>query len=154
MVSMTDRRCAVCNGPATMYCPHCANGLDMDGCRLQPSHYCSERCQASDLDHQSTCKQAVDRKQLYRAGQFVQAHFEQYSRSCFQLPIDVVGSIVDGSKIKVYLSRHKDHRVFFNFFNHLFANENDHKAMLAWSQCDHSMLRMRELVRLCLEGKS
>lgn len=146
--------CGQCNGPANRQCTTCFEGVDVYGDELRPTLYCSEACEkvhGQQGGHEAACRQAQDRKQLYRAGRFVQAHFDEFSRLSYQVLIDRFESGAAGTRLQVFAGLKPT--LLVDFPDHYFAHDKNRKAMLVWNQCNDSMLRMRDFVGRSLEGK-
>lgn len=147
---LSQSKCAICDKTSTQRCLDCSQGLDSHGIQIPPVYLCSSQCKTA---HQCACKEAQDLKQLYHAGDFVQAFFDQTRRQLFHCNVE--RSERKDGKTYVYVKGPGTARLFCDFSDAAFQGRpEDAKAVLANSQCTAAMVTMPPLVRSSLKGQS
>lgn len=172
--SCTNCRKLITEPPIPIICPNCSEGRDIDG---TPStiRYCSALCLESDtknLDQQQhhidDCKARNIRKELYRAGDFLQKVFYIWTEIAFRY--DVVR--VERVEERIYLSHRsgseedeeEDGREedatggggegpFYAFPFEICKGEDEMKALLSWMACNDAPQMVLELSRKVLGGE-
>jgi len=124
--------CVNCGAPATSRCSSCTEGLDVDSQPVPPTSYCGRACQKAyhKSKHADECRASNARKQLYRAGAFVQELFYRSRLRCWSKTIEKV-NVGDDGKIESHYAEPTDDTVFTRFPTEMFANEADMHAVLA-----------------------
>lgn len=154
MASTSTGICSQCSEATTKRCARCFGGLKVDGTIQPTTYYCGQKCQREHLHkHRPVCTAASHRRQLYRAGELVQALYYEYRRAVFDVPIEAARQGTDG-KLRIYEAESETTDILFDFPDHLFSTEDDKKAMLAWRACDDGLVRLRAIIAQCFEGRS
>jgi hypothetical protein len=139
----SDHECANCSNLAKQRCTGCVGGIDdYDGNESPPTYYCGKDCQREHWKtHQTDCKLASDRKQLFRLARLVQWAFYASTKAMWSDGILDVEKVeeVDGVQLRVKRYLKHDLLDFPSFPESGFAGyggmleEGDEQAMLATS---------------------
>lgn len=137
--------CANCGSHASQCCPRCAEGLDANG-NLSTTYYCGQDCQREHWTktHETQCKLAVDRRQLFRIGRLVQWAFYASTKAMWYDQILDINKIEhvngdDGAQLHLWRSKKHDAQDFPMFPTREIAGyggvlgEHDEQAVLATS---------------------
>jgi len=127
--------CAACARPANHRCVHCAKGVDIYG-KTSQTLYCGQECQSKHWTaHETECKLAVDRRNLYRIGSLLQWSFYAGRKAAWHEDIGRVEKIEqasDDNKTKLLVEvKDSPGLVFPEFPESLFDEERDEQAVLA-----------------------
>jgi len=142
--------CEVCHKPATHCCRLCFEGVDEDGVRDE-TWYCSKDCEKSDRpNHKSTCTGRKMRKQLYRAGKFIQSMYYMYRKNVFDIEIKKIEK--HGKDLTVYEGDYGRTQVMATYPAALVSDQDVENALLSYLSCNDVLAHMHYLVSLVLEG--
>ena len=99
MITIAPHNCATCNGPATLFCPSCAEDTSSETSCHTATWYCGKACQASDWpSHRSYCRHIVNLNLLQRIANLVQTvYFQMRAYSFEQESLESVESSEDSA---------------------------------------------------------
>lgn len=145
--------CVVCGEPSTTKCQQCIEGLDTNGVSDAPTLYCDEKCQTAHAgEHQEQCKTAKKLKQLYRAGEFVQAHFFETRRAAFEHPLGNIRRIGGGKLSFFTMGRIPDFEGLFDLNARDFQWDDEKKIVVSWMSGLDAMSTFANIIERALEG--
>ncbi|KAK4501679.1 hypothetical protein PRZ48_007488 [Zasmidium cellare] len=148
----SDELCSVCDKPAprpVLICTQCGEGVDVNGAPTATA-YCEVSCRTKDIEnHQKACKDANIRKQLYRAGDLLQAIFCKFREASFDQ--DIKQSTKSDGVLHIEESFPQGDGRLFRFPHLLVEDPEDVAALLTFSACIHSCAYMYELSQMLLQ---
>lgn len=154
MAAIQENTCAACGKASTTRCAGCIEGIDQQG-QLSPTYYCSKDCQRAHWSqHKAECKLANAHKVLYRGGELVQEMFYKYRERFFDLNISKVRHNPDTGTVGVYEGERVRDEILIPFPTHLFTDDRDKQAALAWSACEFGVGYLSNQVKQAIKGES
>jgi hypothetical protein len=162
----SKEQCAACTKPPlgqSLTCPSCVDGVDENG---EPTStiYCDEKCRNADAQkHASECNAKNELKEVYRAGEILQAVFYVWRETGFDLKIARVRKTNSSGKALLVVREGNYHTSdskpygsegpFFKFPALPNLDEQDKGAILSLSSCGDAMGHLLTLHKKLLAGK-
>jgi hypothetical protein len=149
-------KCAACDKTAplpSLICLDCIEGKDELNQDEPHTRYCSSQCRdAHHEDHQSHCRKANTRKQIYRAGEMLSTAFNSFRG--FTWDLNVVR--VEKKKDVVYMYTEEydpNGPLFFESPFDMDLEFNNQEAMLSYCACTDALRHFYNLSKNLLSGK-
>lgn len=154
--TMATEICCVCSKVAprpVLICMKCSEGVDKHGI-ASPTYCCEKSCrERGKKEHERLCKHMNVRKQIYRAGELLQAIFYQFREAAFDMRIKRVVKSQLGSLL-VSEERYTDDRILFRFPHEMIPDAKDKAKLLTMQACTDGCAFMLELSKALLRGES
>lgn len=152
----SSKTCSNCGGPPSQRCAGCAEGVDKRG-NHAPTFYCSKECQKKHWKgaHKTACKAANERKQLFRAGQILQAVFNASRRLTWYDKIEEVKWRTEAGekRLMVRVDNFRNVGELAPFPDKLIPDEQAKQVLLTHRVGLEAVMTMSDLVKNLLEGK-
>ncbi|KJX93478.1 hypothetical protein TI39_contig4309g00010 [Zymoseptoria brevis] len=156
----TNDSCAACGQSSPrplLVCTDCADGVGDDGTPT-PTVYCDKVCRkANSRDHTKLCSTKNDRKELYRAGEILQAAFYIWRETAFDVKAAQISKATRKPR-KDYLVLQegdydvKPHGPLYTLPKVEHLNNNEKNAVLTCSACTDAMIYLHSLSEKLLAG--
>ncbi|SMY26849.1 unnamed protein product [Zymoseptoria tritici ST99CH_1A5] len=156
----TNDSCAACGQRSPrplLVCTDCADGVGDDGTPT-PTVYCDKVCRkANNRDHTKLCSAKNDRKELYRAGEILQAAFYIWRETAFDMKAAQISKATRKPR-KDYLVLQegdydvKPHGPLYTLPKVEHLNNNEKNAVLTCSACTDAMIYLHSLSKKLLAG--
>jgi len=151
--SATQTACAACGNSANKRCNGCIEGINHAGAP-SPTFYCSTDCQKAHwAKHKAECKLADARKQLFRAGELLQAVFYIFREIAFDILIASVWE-KGGNKMHFYEKEWEGHEEpLFMFPADSIPEDHDRHALLTHHACGDALAYLHEFSLKVTKGE-
>lgn len=154
---MADETCSRCGSPAPrplLACLDCVDGLDKNG-DLNRTYYCTSVCQIFNIKaHAEVCADKNVHKQIYRAGEILQAIFYHFREAAFDIKIKKIEK--RKGKLHMYEHYYKSNlgdSIHFRLPVHLLSDPKDKAAVLTYMTCNEASSFLWEISKEMLKGK-
>lgn len=154
---MTIETCVGCGITAPLpvsVCKRCKEGFDENG---NPAFvvYCETVCCIRDENnHERLCKDSNTRKQLYRAGNLLQAMFLKFREATYD--VKLVKAVKKGEMLHVYEGGYTaaESGPLYDFPQNLASGRKDQAKLLTFCACEDAVAFIHELSEILLKRKS